>query len=278
MKKIKKIEHEYLINLYYSVGDYLSSSNNNEAELPGIVVSFCTICEKLFKLMLYRKNPVLVFDNSKMKDDNSIVAIAKKINIKIETIKMRDVINRFNLFFKNKFSEDEIQSILSLYNIRNELIHGYVVDKEALLDKDDTIKKMGTVWSKISEEIISFFGNTEIRLSKPKKKYTESELERVLEEEVKKKIKNENENLFSIPFLSTAELTPKFADSLGCGHYLERKCPRCGSYDFSLKKSNLNNYAISGYSSGIASLYLCNNCNLELTQKEYDIAKNLKKL
>ena len=273
MKKIKKIDHEYLINLYYLVGNYLSSADNDETELPGIVVSFCTVCEKIFKLMLYRENPVLIFDNSKIKDDDSLVSITKKMNTKIETIKMRDVVNRFKLFFEEKFSEDEIQSILSLYNVRNELIHGYVIDKEILSNVDDIIKKMGTVWGKISEEVISLFGKNEIKFSRPKKRYTESELETVLIEEVRKKIKNENEN----PFSSTLRFVsaPEFSDNL-LSPYSEKRCPRCGSYSFVLKKSNNAPYEGLSLYSGIANLYLCNECNLELTQKEYEIAKNIK--
>jgi hypothetical protein len=271
MKKIKKIDHKYLIDLYYLVGDYLSSNDSDETELPNVVVSFCVVCEKIFKLMLYRKNPVLIFDNLKIKDDDSLVAITKKINKKIETIKIRDTVNRFKLFFEKKFSEDEMQSILSLYNIRNELIHGYTIDKEVLVDIDDITKKMGTVWKKISEEAISLFGKNEIKFSKPKKKYTESELEKVLTEEVRKKIKSKEGDPFSI----AVQLIPEYSETM-LGSYARNSCPRCGSYNFSLKKLGDSLYEGLGLYSGLASLYLCSDCNLELTQKEYEIAKKIK--
>lgn len=276
MIKIKKIDHKYLIDLYYSVGEYLSASTNNDRDLPNIIVSFCTVCEKVFKLILYRENPVLIFDVSRMKDDDSLVAIIKKNNKDIETIKMRDTVNRFRLFFKEKFSEDEMQSLLSLYNVRNELIHGHLIDEKVIINKDDVIKKMGTIWEKISKEVIFLFGKNEIKYSKPKNKYTESELEKVLVEEVRKKIKNENENLFFPSLSSSLKLVPEFPNSLA-GHYSGKKCPRCGSYNFALKKANSNNNITPDYFSGIASLYLCNNCNLELTQKEYEIAEKIKR-
>lgn len=271
MKKNKEINHKYLINLYHFVGDYLSSNKNDEEDLPSVIVSFCIVCEKIFKLVLYKKNPVLIFSNQKIKEDDALIAIAKKVNTKIETIKMRDVVNRFKMFFEDKFSENEMQSILSLYDLRNELVHGYVIDKEILADPEDIIKKMGTVWSKISEEASYLFGKNEIKYSKPKRRYIEAELEQVLIEEVRKKIKNKEDSLFS----STMSFVPEISESF-VSPYAEKRCPRCGSYSFILKKSNDSPYESLVLYSGMASLYLCAECGLELTQKEYEIAKKIK--
>jgi DNA-directed RNA polymerase subunit RPC12/RpoP len=271
MKKDKKINHKYLINLYHFVGDYLASSKNDEDDLPAVVVSFCTVCEKIFKLMLYEKNPVLIFSNKQIKEDDALISIAKKINTKIETIKMRDVINRFKLFFENKFSENEMQFIISLYDLRNELVHGYIIDEKVLVNPEDIVKKMGTVWGKVSEEASRLFGKNEIKYSKPKRKYAESELDKVLTEEVRKKIKNKENYLLS----STMSFVPEISESL-VSPYAEKRCPRCGSYSFILKKSNDSPYESLVLYSGMASLYLCAECGLELTQKEYEIAKKIK--
>ncbi|KKR60954.1 MAG: hypothetical protein UU01_C0031G0014, partial [Parcubacteria group bacterium GW2011_GWA2_40_37] len=56
-------------------------------------------------------------------------------------------------------------------------------------------------------------------------------------------------------------------------------CPRCGAYSFSLDEINSGVISLSSiYNAGTFSdLYKCKSCNLELTKKEYEIAKKLKK-
>lgn len=278
MKKKSPIDdHKYLLKSYYIVNEYLSDLQNKNYSLAEVVVYFCTVTEKIFKIKLYAKNPVLVFDFSKLKDNDQLSAISLKKEVNSETIKIRDTINRYNIIFKNKFSDEELQALLDVYNIRNELIHGYKNDEFVLADNENIIKKMGTIWEKISLEIVSFFGQDKIKSSKPKRKYSEEELENVLKEEVGKKI-GQNTSVDSY-FLNH---TNDVIQLTGLTMYSDNLCPRCGTYNFSKCESSPEygfRYRL-GYlfNDSVADMYKCKNCNLELTKKEYDIAKKIKKL
>lgn len=189
---MKKIEgnYEYLLRLYSQVDDYLADIPSKQENLPEIIVAFCITIEKLFKIRLHGENPVLVYDNTKIKENDALVAIIKEKELSIETIRIAETINRYKLMFENDFSDDEMQVLIDIYNTRNHFIHGYKPDGDLLLDKENIVKKMGTVWEKISIQAVSIFGKDLIKANKPKKKYSEEELEKVLIEEVKKKIQS----------------------------------------------------------------------------------------
>jgi hypothetical protein len=285
-------DYKYLLKLFNLVNEYLSGVKENEENLSEIIVAFCIVSEKIFKIALYKVNPILVFNGSKLKDENELISIIKNQEKNIETIKMVDAANRYKAIFENKLTNDEAQVLVDIYNIRNGLIHGYKSDSKILLDSDDIIKKMGTVWEKISAEVVLVFGADKIRTSKPRKKYTEEELENILLEEVRKKINEPtnhyNGSLFSLDdqslniltsrsqYLDVAKnVTAQFSPSYGS--VLLERCPRCGNYSFSGEGSRADIITAFNLTKKIVSLYKCSICNLELTEKEYEIAKKIKK-
>ena len=277
----QKAKYTFLLQHYNKVNEYLSNENPPKEDFPDIVLSFCVVVEKILKIKLHKKNPILVFDTGKIKDVDSLSMVVLKKEKNIETSKIYEIARRFRLIFSKDFSEDEEQALIEIYNTRNHFVHSYKPDNKIFFDRDDLIKKMGTIWEKISTLAISLLGKQEIKESRPKKKYTEDELERVLENEVREMIKPE-EGI--APFGVRRGLA--FADfSLNTGE----KCPRCGSLTLTLGNGENNlpyrGIALSGavssafvspYSSGNPNLYKCTTCNLELTEKQYGIAKKIK--
>ena len=73
---MKKEEYNYLFYLYNRINDFLSDEKWKDHELGDIIVSFCTVFEKILKIKLYKKNPMLVYDSRKLKDNNEISAKA----------------------------------------------------------------------------------------------------------------------------------------------------------------------------------------------------------
>lgn len=270
-----KKNYQYLLRLYSAVDEYLSNIPAKQENLPEVIVSFCVVTEKIFKIKLHKENPVLVYENIKIKEEDALVAVIKEKELNIETIKIRETISRYKSIFDDEFSDDEMQAMIDIYNARNHFMHGYKSDNEVLSDRENIVKKMGTVWEKISAQAISIFDKDLIKANKPKKKYSEEELEKVLIEEVRKKIENpENDDIFS------SAVDPSFAFSPFTNN---EKCPRCGSYGFSTDNLINSDVYLSAVSSvsllsryGISDLYKCKRCHLELTKKEYEIAKDIK--
>ena len=298
---MKKIEgnYEYLLRLYSQVDEYLANTPSKQENLPEVIIAFCITVEKLFKIRLHGENPVLVYENSKIKENDALTTIIKEKELNIETIRIGETINRYKLMFENEFSDDEMQVLIDIYNIRNHFIHGYKSDDYFLSDKENIVKKMGTVWEKISTQAVSIFGKDLIKANKPKKKYSEEELEKVLIEEVKKKIQSTGTEYDSLGLVYKDFIIPSpsavshSAVSLGINRDYQlpssvfalsgEQCPRCGSYSFSLDEANLGVISLASLSSvhnlfgTFSDLYKCKSCNLELTKKEYEIAKKLKK-
>lgn len=273
----KKISnHKYLLSLYSRVDEFLSDEDVALHDLPNIIVFFCTVAEKILKIKLYNQNPMLVFDGSRIKDDNSISIIALKKEKDIETLRIENIINRFSIVFRGIFTSDELQALRDLYYIRNCFVHGYKTDDKIDFDTEDILKKMGTVWEKITKQAIILFGKDIIKENKPKKKYSEEELEKVLTEEVKKKIQWIKHTFEYFPYEGknlTSSLS--FSDN--------ERCPRCGYYNFSKDRraNEIESFVFideprSYINNDFADLYKCKKCNLELTQKEYEIAKKIK--
>lgn len=274
MKKENK-DYWYLINIYSYVDEYLSDKAAQEDRITEVIVNFCTVIEKIIKIQLYNKNPILIYENSQIKDNNALIAIIKKnIEIDMKTIIFEEALTRYQLLF-NRFSEDEIIVIRDIYKHRKNLVHWINPDNNIILERENILKKMGTVWSKVSKEMASVFGNSLIKSRKPKKVYSETELEKILEEEVKKKIDKWNNNTitWTIRFYTNSHIR-KLWYSLG-----EEKCPRCGNYSFSLDNWNdydiINRTASKLWNYWVSNLYKCSECNLELTQKEYEISKRI---
>ena len=274
----KKENYQHLLRLYSLVDEYLSDIPAKQTNLPEIVVSFCIVTEKILKIKLHNKNPVLVYENAKIKDNNALIAVIKKKEFNIETIKIRETIARYRLMFDKEFSDDEAQVLIDIYDVRNHFVHGYKSDNDILSDRENIVKKMGTVWEKISAQAISNFGKKLIKANKPKEKYSKEELEKVLIEEVRKKIEPDRNNFdgFLINPVSFVRATPytHFTNDL------VEICPRCGEYGFSKNGQGGSGSRFSTISANPLSvtsdLFKCNKCNLELTEKEYEIAKKLK--
>lgn len=270
--------YKYLLRLYSLVDECLASASEGQNNLAEVVVAFCIVTEKLFKLRLHGKNPVLVYEGSRLKDDDSLVSVIKEKELSVETIRIRETLNRYKLMFQDEFSDGEMQVLSDIYNARNHFVHGYKSDDDILSDSDNILKKMGTVWSKISVQAVSIFGKDLIKANKPKKKYSEEELEKVLTEEVRTKIKSIKSEYGMYALNNDMYSMSNYMSAFGL---TGEKCPRCGSYEFSLDETSPNMDALLVtriYSQRInfSDLYKCKKCGLELTKKEYAIAKKLK--
>ena len=253
--------YEYLLRLYSSVDEYLSGVSTKQENLPEVVVSFCIATEKILKIKLHDENPVLVYEGTKIKGNDALTAVVKKKETSMDTIRIQDVIDRYKLMFDGEFTDDEVQVLSDIYNIRNHFMHGYKSDDEVLSDKENIVKKMGTVWEKISNQVISIFGKDTIKANKPKKKYSEEELEKVLIEQVKRKIQPTKDIYGTVSFTTDVICpTPIYscASVLSC---TSEKCPRCGSYGFSLDEPNSNMFLVTSVygTNGSSGLYKCKN-------------------
>lgn len=281
----KKLNHRYLLSLYSRVDEFLGNENTEKEELPDSVVSFCIVVEKVLKIKLHNKNPLLAFDVSCIKDDDklSIIALGKEEDI--NTAKIENIIYRFSIVFKKIFTPGEFQALKDIYKIRNCFVHGHKSEDKIVFDPEDMVKKMGMIWEKVSKIAISLFGKESIKDRKPKKKYTENELEKVLENEVRKIIQPSQNAIGLFGKIPTIANQVSVFPSVYA--YGENKCPRCGSNTLSLS-DNKNEYqpfywppnsGYSGYGGLLTEekniIYKCKNCNLELTEKQYEIAKKI---
>lgn len=276
----KKVEYKYLLQQYLKVDNFLVSENASDENLPDIIISFCTVVEKILKIKLYKRNPLLIFDVAKFKEDDALCIVSKKKEKEIETIKIQQLLGRFKLIFNKVFSEEELAVLKDLYDIRNFFIHSYKPDTEASFDSEDIIKKMGTIWDRISTQAVVLFGKGIKKAVEPKKKYSEAELEQVLMREVAAKIRND-QNLAAYPFRAIS------AGYTMLGSSGSEICPRCRNNTFSFEPfgySDLISSPASSYSAltlgdaylgKFSDLYRCSVCNLELTKKEYEIAKRI---
>jgi len=260
-------EYKYLLLLYSRVDDFLSKTNPPEDELPESIVSFGVAVEKILKIKLYHRNPLLVFETSCIKENDALSIIALRKERNIETAKIKDILARFEIIFKTVFTTDELQALIDIYNVRNEFIHGYKPDNKIDLESEDIIRKMGTIWEKISPIAISLFGKENIKNGRPKRKYTEKELEQVLENEVRQMIQPLREP-FAAMSLNAIDTT-----SYSMMHFTGDRCPRCGTNAFSM--DNLFDIHSSWMNVHSRQIYKCKYCNLELTEKQYGIAKKL---
>lgn len=142
-KSKNSTEQKYLLLLYRKVADFLSTESVKDEELPDVMVSFCTVIEKILKIKLHKKNPVLIFSASQLKDENSLVAVILKKEKDIETLKIKDILSRFIVVFDNYFTPDEAQALIDIYGVRNFFIHGYKADDKINFISEDIIKKNG---------------------------------------------------------------------------------------------------------------------------------------
>lgn len=273
----KSNNYHYLLRLYSLVDEYLANTSAKQESLPEMVVSFCIVAEKILKIRLHEKNPVLIYENGKMKECDALIAVVKDCEVEIETIRFAETVKRYSMMFNEELSENEVQVLMDIYQIRNHFIHGYKSDDRILSDKENILKKMGTVWEKVSAQAISIFGKDLIKANKPRRKYSKDELEKILIEEVKKKIQSDKILLMD-SFHSHNAYNPLAFHAIPYSSMLniavDEKCPRCGFYGFSVGQKEIYGYEILEPAFR-SSLYKCSRCNLELTEKEFEIAKRL---
>lgn len=266
-KKVKK--YDYLLQLYSRVNKYLSDSTQKPEDLQEVIVSFCIVVERVLKMKLHKKNPVLIFDASNLKSDDAISAIALQKEDSIETINIYSAMARFKILFKKVLLDEEVIAIRDIYKVRNSLVHGYVSEEKIIVDKEDIVKKMSFIWPKISDLTKSLLGKERILSSKPKKTYTELEFKKALVEELLKKI---NQPVKDVYFIQDSVL-------YSAGGI---RCPRCHSRSFNKRDDIFNEngglglidpslFSIKRYSQSYSEIYKCSKCNLELTQSEYDL-------
>jgi hypothetical protein len=283
----KKQNHRYLISLYDKVDDFLSNGSNSSDDLADIVVSFCIVAEKILKIKLYNKNPILVFDLGFIKEDNiAILSLKKEKDIK--TAGIEGIISRFAIVFKKDFSSGELQTLKEIYNLRNSFVHSYKSDDEIIFDTEDVINKMGTLWEGLSKIAISLFGKEEIKNKKPKKKYTQKQLEDVLEEEVRKMLGSAESNMVFDSIYGGMPLTHDYslgANIVSSEDYLlsGERCPRCGTFFSLIHDDDKKSWSPMSFTQRLlmnrpSNLYKCKKCNLELTEKQYEIAKKITKI
>lgn len=292
---MKKKDYTYLLHLYSRTDGYLAGEKDGQL-LPDIVVSFCIFVERVFKIKLHEKNPILIFDTSKIKETDTLLSIICEKEKNIDTIKIYEVIYRFKVVYKDIFSEDEFQALKDVYSVRNGFVHGYRGDTEFLEDEEDIVKKMGTIWEKISVIATELFGKENIIASHPKKKYSEEELEEVLIEEVKKMLETRKVNdvygrgryYLADMSLPNSVVDASLLNSYGSAYNLPypdgsvygigEECPRCGARGFSKETGNfVRGVYDTMMLDNSSDLYKCKKCHLELTEKQYEIAKKLKR-
>ena len=280
-RKVKK-KHDFVIGLFSQVDAYLSEDTPDPKQLPTSLVNFCVVAEKVLKMHLYKKNKTLPYDVSKLKDANLLVAVATgKESNDVGTIQYEEVIQRFGAIYKRTFTEEEFEILKDLYKLRNCFMHTHKADDEIDFDSEDIIKKMGTLWPTISKLAIKVLDKAKIKSSRPKKTYSEEELRAVLVEEVRKKI---NQPIKNGPVTYSDLVNQSTIAATG------PSCPRCGSEKFGRKTEPSS--PLSPWDNGTVvwtdaardafvsirqlapDIYKCKKCNLELTEKEYELYKS----
>ena len=263
----------YLLKEFRFVNENLAKEEIDNDELPDIVVGFCTVLEKMFKIRLHKKNPALVFSPKKLSDSDSIVAVSLKKETDIHTASITDILYVYGKVFPRGIKDDEIETVKSILQVRNQFLHSYKKDADLDFDHTDVIKKMSTVWEKrIQPLAIIFFGKSKVRSAKPVRKYTEEELHMILVEEVRKKLQK---NTYGQPVTISSTLTPTNSittafNSIQSNAYslhstTTEECPRCNTFNFAKRQiPSTGQY-----------LYSCTFCNLELTEREFEIAKQV---
>ena len=272
----KKDEYKFILHHYTCVNEYLSSDTQSDDEFPNMVISFCIVVEKILKLYLHKKNPILVFETSSVKDTHSLIAAVLNKDKDLKTPPIDEVIQRFLAVYPKKLSEDGGQAIRDIYKVRNKFVHDYKPDNKLIFNEEDILNKMGLVWDMIADLAIRKFGKEEIKKSIPKRKYTEQELEKVLEEEVEQMIQNNQQNAFPITRPLTYPVAGSaFKNGIGALSLTASGdvCPRCKENSFSRESRSYNLYDYGSRSN--RQLYKCESCGLEMTDRQYDIAKKI---
>jgi hypothetical protein len=197
------------------------------------------------------------------------------------------------IFPKSKLSKQE-ESIEILITNRNKLEHD--IDIKNMQSKEEILGVLGGVFPIFLIEAEKVLGVLPSAKIKKEKTYSEKDIQNIYDSIVLSKIKNYKRNSFGISVTSDEVISfnPRasvLADnsmaygarassvfgsqgiSLGLGN---ERCPRCSNFSFS-KKSQLNSVIfVSSLNRGDPDLYVCSNCNLELTDLEYDAVQRLK--
>ena len=289
---MKNQENNFLIKHFGKVDECIRNNVCESTEFPDVLISFCFVVEKILKIKLYKKNPVLVFHDYDLKNEDNLIGIVLEKEETLKTIKMGQVIDRFRTIFEKELSEVENTSldlVTEIYELRSFFSHSHKSDDKITFDQNDLIKKMATVWELISRIAVELFGRNIISNTTPLKKYTEEELQEILDNEVREIIKPitadtgplivRNSRFYEeqIPLVSRGSV-------YGLNTYLSggEQCPRCGLNTLLLDNFGNDSWSVYGISSTLSAypnsesgLYKCSNCQLQLTPSQYERAKNI---
>ncbi|MEI6352906.1 MAG: hypothetical protein WCO35_03150 [Candidatus Nomurabacteria bacterium] len=279
MRKLNIKDYAYISKLYSEIKNTLKSKNNiNLVEKLSLVVNFCVLLEKLIKLRLSVENKLLVYYGKSFNDDFIFGILKDKIpptSFEAKTKTFNEANNLFNKLF-DVFSENEILLLDNIYNIRNAIVHSYFQDNKILDSEENIIKDISTILDKVNSLLEEMFGKEAIASIKigGEEKYSKEELEEVLREQVRKKIlygRNKRTNYFfdKLSMIKTEEYS--FPNN-------GLSCPACGNYSLEGKDIENNFYpiAVSVFNYKDKDIYICSKCGLQLTKREYEIAKEIK--
>lgn len=281
MTKKKIEEYEFLLRKYHEVSDYIGNKKPDFLILPDVIVSFCIFIERLLKIKLYKENPLLPYRSNYLTNFDNLVGIIKKKESGLKTLEFGDTINLYRKIFPNSFNDAEEGIFLEIYKIRNEFVHSHRADIDRVLSYDDIFTKIATVWGGISKIAKTIFGERAVKSVKPSKVYTDEDLRRIQEEEVKKIIGSKifGNRDFTTSFVPHVDMHDVY--SIDMAYIKNEQCPRCGRHAFLPRKDNKPPSYLdvqiewNEYLPITPDVYKCNHCGLEFTRNQYEIAKRI---
>jgi hypothetical protein len=291
MKIIKDSKHKLLIQKIKRVAEIIDSDSPSEENVYEAIIDFILVFEHVIKKILYAKNKLLIYNFDL--DINKVNVILKNQKNTLFTIQLSEALPRYiKIFPKSKLSKQE-ESIEILITNRNKLEHD--IDIKNMQSKEEIMGVLSGVFPIFLTEAEKILGTLPSTKIKKEKTYSEKDIQNIYDSIVLSKIKNYKRNSFGILPVTSDEVTnfnPRIgmlADksiygarvssvlSQGINYGIgNERCPRCSNFSFS-KKSQLNSMIFSSVlNRGASDLYICSNCNLELTDLEYDAVQRLK--
>lgn len=292
MKIIKDSKHKLLIQKIKRVAEIIDSDNPSEENVYEAIIDFILVFEHVIKKILYAKNKLLIYNFDL--DINKVNVILKNQKNTLFTIQLSEALPRYiKIFPKSKLSKQE-ESVEILITNRNKLEHD--IDIKNMQSKEEILGVLSGVFPIFLTEAEKVLGTLPSAKIKKEKTYSEKDIQNIYDSIVLSKIKNYKRNSFGISVMGNdvINLNPRIGvladESTSIGVRAQsvlsksinysignERCPRCLSSSFS-KKSQFNPVIFSSSltSRNDPDLYICSNCNLELTDLEYDAVQRLK--
>lgn len=290
MKIIKDSKHKLLIQKIKRISEIIDSDSPSEENIYEAIIDFILVFEHVVKKILYAKNKLLIYNFGL--DINKVNVILKNQKNTLFTIQLSEALPRYiKIFPKSKLSKQE-ESIEILITNRNKLEHD--IDIKNMQSKEEIMGVLSAVFPIFLAEAEKVLGTLPSTKIKKEKTYSEKDIQNIYDSIVLSKIKNYKKNSFGISVTSdevmsfnprigaladeniySARVSSVLSQGMNYGLGNER-CPRCSNFSFS-KKSQFNSMILSSALNRSApDLYICSNCNLELTDLEYDAVQRLK--